>query len=112
MSAEANLAGLFPPNLDQKWTTDINWQPIPIHTIPEHMDEVLAAKKPCAAYEAEWQKYLKSDEQLALLSKYNDLFQYLTKWSGDKVELFENVRSLYSTMLIESRWNKTYAEKN
>lgn len=30
MSAQANLAGLFPPTHDiEKWHNDIKWQPIP-----------------------------------------------------------------------------------
>lgn len=31
MSAAANLAGLFPPNINQQWNKDLLWQPIPIH---------------------------------------------------------------------------------
>jgi lysosomal acid phosphatase len=41
MSAASNLAGLYLPEGDQKWNGKIDWQPIPIHTVPERMDEVL-----------------------------------------------------------------------
>jgi lysosomal acid phosphatase len=41
MSAASNLAGLYPPEGDQKWNKNVDWQPIPIHTVPEKMDEVL-----------------------------------------------------------------------
>uniref|UniRef100_A0A3B4BDH9 Lysosomal acid phosphatase n=1 Tax=Periophthalmus magnuspinnatus TaxID=409849 RepID=A0A3B4BDH9_9GOBI len=34
MSAEANLAGLYPPNGSQVFNPDIKWQPIPVHTVP------------------------------------------------------------------------------
>ncbi|XP_032216056.1 lysosomal acid phosphatase isoform X2 [Mustela erminea] len=34
MSAEANLAGLFPPNGMQRFNPNISWQPIPVHTVP------------------------------------------------------------------------------
>lgn len=40
MSALSNLAGLFPPTGKQIWNQNINWQPIPIHTVPEKMDSV------------------------------------------------------------------------
>jgi hypothetical protein len=41
MSAASNLAGLYPPEGGQKWDKNIDWQPIPIHTVPEIMDEVI-----------------------------------------------------------------------
>jgi len=35
MSAEANLAGLYPPEEQQMFNPNISWQPIPVHTVPE-----------------------------------------------------------------------------
>lgn len=35
MSAECHLAGLFPPTPNQTWNPDLQWQPIPIHTVPK-----------------------------------------------------------------------------
>lgn len=40
MSAEANLAGLYPPKTADIWNNQIEWQPIPIHTVPEKDDAV------------------------------------------------------------------------
>ncbi|XP_037694498.1 lysosomal acid phosphatase isoform X2 [Choloepus didactylus] len=34
MSAEANLAGLFPPDGMQRFNPNISWQPVPVHTVP------------------------------------------------------------------------------
>lgn len=43
MSAEANLAGLFPPNGRQRFNPNISWQPIPVHTVPITEDRVRLA---------------------------------------------------------------------
>lgn len=40
MSAQANMAGLYPPDEQQTWREDIKWQPIPIHTKPVADDPV------------------------------------------------------------------------
>jgi hypothetical protein len=41
MSAYSNLAGFFPPNGSQIWNPKIVWQPIPVHTVPTNMDNVV-----------------------------------------------------------------------
>uniref|UniRef100_A0A8C6T5U3 Lysosomal acid phosphatase n=1 Tax=Neogobius melanostomus TaxID=47308 RepID=A0A8C6T5U3_9GOBI len=34
MSAEANLAGLYPPSGSQVFNPNVKWQPVPVHTVP------------------------------------------------------------------------------
>ncbi|KAL8165485.1 UNVERIFIED_CONTAM: hypothetical protein K2H54_046213 [Gekko kuhli] len=41
MSAQSNLAGLFPPTGAQVWNQRIAWQPIPVHTLPRKQDRLL-----------------------------------------------------------------------
>lgn len=48
-SAQAALAGLFPPVKDQIWNNDLLWQPIPIHSIPMKDDNLI--------YTSELRKY-------------------------------------------------------
>lgn len=40
MTALSSLAGLYPPEGKDVWNERIQWQPIPVHTVPEKMDEV------------------------------------------------------------------------
>lgn len=107
MSALSNLAGLFPPNKNDLWNENIDWQPIPVHTVLEIDDNVLAAKKNCPAYNYALKKLKKSEEFLALDEKFKDLYQYLTEKSGRKIDSLETVQFLYDCLYIESLYNKT-----
>ncbi|XP_032495779.1 lysosomal acid phosphatase isoform X9 [Phocoena sinus] len=52
MSAEANLAGLFPPDGMQRFNPNISWQPIPVHTVPIAEDRLLKFPLgPCPRFE-------------------------------------------------------------
>lgn len=108
MSAECNLAAIFPPNEDQTWHKTIPWQPIPVHNIPQDLDILLLATKPCPAYDYYYSQLLKSETFRTLETKFKSLFEYLTKWSGDiiNIDLWTLV-DLYDTLLVQKFNNKT-----
>lgn len=107
MSAEANLAGLFPPQGAQIWDPDLPWQPIPIHTVPELKDPVLSMKRNCPRYTKELNK-LFSTEYFTNISRNNhDLYVYLTKYSGTVISSLESMEYLYNTLNIERNFNFT-----
>lgn len=107
MSAESNLAGMWAPTRDEIWNPSIPWQPVPVHTLPEEMDEILAAKRPCPAFDHELKRYMHTPEFRQLLKKYKPLFEYLTKWSGRKVDTLTGVNNLYNVLWIEELKNMT-----
>lgn len=102
MSAEANLAGLYPPTKDQIWDR-IKWMPIPVHTIPEDQDYVLSGKKYCARYKYELEKILRSPERQRINKANAKLYSYLSKNTGLKISTLEDVEHLYNTLYIEVR---------
>lgn len=51
------------------------WQPIPVHTVPEKDDEVLAMMKPCPAYNQEMEEYISSEAYKEGLSEYQSLME-------------------------------------
>lgn len=110
MSAEANMAGLFPPTANETWDEKINWQPIPVHTIPQSLDHVLYATKDCPKYKTIYEQYLEqSPEVRRIYTKHAELFQFLTKKSGANITTITDVYWLYNTLHIERDQNKSLA---
>nr|XP_026497044.1 prostatic acid phosphatase-like [Vanessa tameamea] len=107
MSAQANLAGMYPPTGTSIWDTDLIWQPIPVHTRPEKDDEVLAMKKKCMRYTKEKEKYIHSTPYKERLSKYQGLMDYLTAYTGKKIKDYLDINDVYNVLYIESLYNFT-----
>ncbi|XP_068082355.1 lysosomal acid phosphatase isoform X2 [Anabrus simplex] len=107
MSAECNLAGLYPLASSQEWHSDLHWQPIPVHTKPEIEDEVLAGKKPCRRYELELEKVMHS-KSMQHINKINaELFRYLSEKSGADVKDVVTLEYLYDVLHCEDMHNLT-----
>lgn len=109
MSAESHLAGLYPPIGNEVWDS-IKWMPIPVHTIPEDKDNVLAAKKYCPRYDYELRKVLNSPELKKIEKENKKLYAYLTEKTGNKISSLRSVEQLYDTLFIENLYNKTLPE--
>ncbi|XP_043508620.1 lysosomal acid phosphatase-like isoform X3 [Frieseomelitta varia] len=109
MSAESQLAGLYPPVSKQIWS-NIKWMPIPVHTIPEDKDNILAAKKYCPRYDYELEKVLNSPEIQKINKENEKLYAYLTEKTGNKISSLRSVEQLYDILFIEDLYNKTLPE--
>lgn len=108
MSAQANLAALFPPTKDEIWNDDIHWQPIPVHSVPMEFDNVLFSDRNCPKYNIVYEKYLKeSPDVQEIYTKYAD---HLINWSkkcGLNITRPTEVQDLYSTLYMEKTHNKS-----
>ncbi|CAG9807128.1 unnamed protein product [Chironomus riparius] len=110
MSALSDLSGFYPPKGVDVWNEEIAWQPIPVHTVPEKLDDLLAAKKSCPVYDYELKKLYKSAEFKAYDKKYKPLYKYLTENSGKKVDSLQSVQNIFSCLHIEEIYNFTLPE--
>ncbi|XP_066593508.1 prostatic acid phosphatase-like isoform X2 [Prorops nasuta] len=109
MSAEANLAGLYPPIGEEIWDIN-NWLPIPVHTTAENEDHILAGRKYCARYDYELDKVLSSPEIKFINKKNKELYEYLTQKTGRKISTIKSAERIYDTLFIENVHNKTLPE--
>ncbi|XP_025829699.1 venom acid phosphatase Acph-1 isoform X2 [Agrilus planipennis] len=109
VTAQLINAGLWPPNSVQKWGP-LDWQPIPVHSEPLHLDHLLLVRKPCAQYSLELERLEKSDEIQLMLNEYKDLFNNLTAITGKNVKTFDDVQDIYSTLIAEEHFNLTLPE--
>uniref|UniRef100_A0A8C5L141 Lysosomal acid phosphatase n=1 Tax=Jaculus jaculus TaxID=51337 RepID=A0A8C5L141_JACJA len=94
MSAEANLAGLFPPSEMQHFNPNISWQPIPVHTVPVFEDRLLKFPLgPCPRY-----------EQLQNETRQTPEYQNRTVQNAQFLEMVANETGL-TDLNLESIWN-------
>ncbi|KAK6192448.1 hypothetical protein SNE40_003913 [Patella caerulea] len=108
MSAYCNLAGLYPPTGRQVWNNTLLWQPIPVHTIPEPLDNMLAIDKPCPKYDQLYKKSLKSPEVVKEETDNKEFYKFLSEKSGVPHETIDKVWSIGDTLYCEKVHNKTW----
>lgn len=107
MSAESNLAGLYPPKGDQLWKKDIPWQPIPVHTVQLGADNLLSSHSHCPRMTELIDDVLTSAEVTSINEKYQWLYDYLAQNINATVDNMKDVNYLFDTLFIETVYNKT-----
>ncbi|KAJ8961913.1 hypothetical protein NQ318_021532 [Aromia moschata] len=108
MSAASQLAGLFPPSGDQVWNENIRWQPIPIFPTET---AVMSPYDSCTRLSTDVSTVMQTDSYfLSLNEQYQDLFEYLTNYTGDSITSISGAVTIYDTLYIEDRQNFTLPE--
>lgn len=102
MSAQCNAAGLFEiSSVDERWNGDIDWQPVPIHTIPLDEDYLVYQSIPCAKSDQQHSEYMQSKEVLSEFQKHSQFSKYLEENSGSKVQTVGDLHVIAEALLIE-----------
>uniref|UniRef100_A0A673I8M3 Lysosomal acid phosphatase n=1 Tax=Sinocyclocheilus rhinocerous TaxID=307959 RepID=A0A673I8M3_9TELE len=104
MSAEANLAGMFPPNGSEVFNPDLKWQPIPIHTVPADEERLLSFPlEDCPRYTQLMNETEKTGIFLNMTEIYKGLIEMVRNKTGLEKANIETIWSLYDTLFCEAK---------
>ena len=107
MSALSNLAGLFPPDSDQSWLPGLDWQPIPVHTVPQEEDYLLSSHANCPRF-TQLQEEIEAGAWMQNIYKNNqELFDFISNKSGSRITDIVKLDYVYDCLLIERDNNLT-----
>ncbi|XP_010788240.1 lysosomal acid phosphatase [Notothenia coriiceps] len=108
MSAESNLAGLYPPAGQQVFNPNMPWQPIPVHTVPKSEERLLNYPlDDCPRYDLLMNETEKTQEFINVTLAYQDIIDLVKNKTGLNKTDVESVWSVYDTLFCESRHNKS-----
>uniref|UniRef100_A0A5S6QG81 acid phosphatase n=1 Tax=Trichuris muris TaxID=70415 RepID=A0A5S6QG81_TRIMR len=98
MSALANLAGLFPLKSGDHWSANLSWQPVPVHSVPGAVDNVLNMDSPCPRSDALQQTAFQSKEVAEVVKDYEDVFGFLRNETGLPLTSLKDIRFVYDPL--------------
>lgn len=104
-SAAYALSAMFPPMNEQIWNKSLMWQAIPIHTIPKYLDYILSMDRECPLYNRAFKEYTESPEIQLMLKNNRTLFEYVEKYSGERVRTFLDLQHVHETLAVENLKN-------
>ncbi|KAJ6635763.1 Prostatic acid phosphatase [Pseudolycoriella hygida] len=104
MSAQANLAGLYPPIKNDNCNPDLWWQLIPVHTRVWKTDYLIGGKVPkyCRGYYKELAKYYKTPEAQNMLTKAQPYFEFLTNKTGKSIHTTKMLTYIRDSWIVQS----------
>ncbi|XP_073512529.1 testicular acid phosphatase homolog isoform X2 [Phyllobates terribilis] len=108
MSAQANLAGLYPPNGTQQWHPDIPWQPIPVHTVSVSQDRLLKfPSKDCPRFYELMKETIQLPEYQDRMNAWKDFTARIANFTGYSVDqaVPRRMWKVYDTLFCQKSHN-------
>lgn len=102
-SAQSNLAGMFPPFGTSVWKQSLEWQPIPVRSIPADYDYQMGEPLPkCQAYEDASAALEKTKKYNDLILESQPLFNYLANHTGENITTLDGAVLIRDNLLVNS----------
>lgn len=98
-SGQFVAVGLLPPSKYQVFDELIQWQPIPIHTVP--WDHLLLQAIPCDKMDRLQTEYFQSKEVISQLKRFRDLGRFLTREGGTEIQTIFDYFKYFDVLFIE-----------
>ncbi|XP_037938967.1 venom acid phosphatase Acph-1-like isoform X3 [Teleopsis dalmanni] len=116
MTLATLFAAMFPPkNSLMEWNTKLNWQPIPIYSLPEKDDIWLRMQVPCPRYDQAFQEALQLPEVAAEHAESQSLFDELSEITGTNITTADDVNTIFVILQAQEAyglklpaWTKKY----
>ncbi|CAI9607048.1 unnamed protein product [Staurois parvus] len=106
MSAESNLAGLYPPEGSQVFHPNLTWQPIPVHTVPESKERLLKFPLlPCPKYIKLQEETRHSPEYINMTRDNLEFLQMVANETGLSDCSLESVWTISDILFCEAKHN-------
>lgn len=100
MSLELVLSGLFPPLVTDVFDSDLTWQPIPFN-IENGQGLIGVASLYCPNYISAYYNYVLSKEAQDIRAPYASLYEKLSQYSGNYVQLPRDAAGIYFALKSE-----------
>ncbi|XP_065051939.1 lysosomal acid phosphatase-like isoform X2 [Rhopilema esculentum] len=109
MSAESQMAGLYPPRDWQVWNKNISWQPIPVHTVPGDKDPLLRPWDAICPRLSELKREKKQNKEYIVMEEYQKGFlEKLEKNTGLSALDLTSIWSIRDTLFVEKSHNLSW----
>ncbi|XP_051172442.1 venom acid phosphatase Acph-1-like [Leptopilina boulardi] len=105
MTLQLVLAGLYPPNVNQTWNKNLNWQPIPTNYNDRTKDNIFQRRHICSKYLQERENVIKSPELAPKIASFKNLMNNMTILTGINITDLEHLYSLYANFVALQRMN-------
>ncbi|CDW52201.1 His Phos 2 domain containing protein [Trichuris trichiura] len=99
-SAACHLSGLYPPTGEQVWNSEIQWQPIPVHTVSTHDDYLLKVGHECPAFDPMF-KEANDDFVNNLYKEYEAFLEYVKNATGVKQMNAASLKRIATALRLE-----------